>query len=344
MGDMQEIINKLINKNNLTEQEAGELLGGIMKGDLSVAQTAMILTALKMKGETVEEIIGFIEALRSNMVRIKAPGGVDVCGTGGDGKGTFNISTAVTFVLASYNVKVVKHGNRAASSLCGSADVLEAMGMKIDLSPEQAEKVFKKTGMVFLFAPLYHPAYKPVAVVRKELKVPTVFNFLGPFINPASVKRQLIGVANIEIASKLAEVAEKLNYVHLILVSSKDGLDEVSIFGQTTIFEIRGRTTRKYKFNPKKYGMGGRFEKIIGGDAEANVKILEDIFAGKKGEPRDIVVLNSAFGFLAAGKVKSIKDGMLLAEEMIDNGAVKRKMEEVIKESSKFKVQRSKPK
>ncbi len=344
MGDMQEIINKLINKNNLTEQEAGELLGGIMKGDLSVAQTAMILTALKMKGETVEEIIGFIEALRSNMVRIKAPGGVDVCGTGGDGKGTFNISTAVTFVLASYNVKVVKHGNRAASSLCGSADVLEAMGMKIDLSPEQAEKVFIKTGMVFLFAPLYHPAYKPVAVVRKELKVPTVFNFLGPFINPASVKRQLIGVANIEIASKLAEVAEKLNYVHLILVSSKDGLDEVSIFGPTTIFEIRGRTTRKYKFNPKKYGMGGRFEKIIGGDAEANVKILEDIFAGKKGEPRDIVVLNSAFGFLAAGKVKSIKDGMLLAEEMIDNGAVKRKMEEVIKESSKFKVQRSKPK
>lgn len=337
---MQEIINKLIIKKNLTKKEASELLEGIMKGDLSPARMAMILTALRMKGETVEEIEGFIETLRSNMVRVKVVGGVDVCGTGGDGRGTFNISTAVAFVLASAGVKVVKHGNRAASSLCGSADVFEAMGMKIDLNPDQAERVLQKTGMVFIFAPLYHPAYKPVAVVRGELKIPTIFNFLGPFINPASVKRQLIGVAKKEIAAKLAEVAKELDYTHLILVSSQDGLDEVSIFAPTTIFEVRRRTAREYKFYPKKYGMGGKprsdrgkFERIVGGDATANVKILRDIFAGKKGEQRDIVVVNSAFGFLAAGKVKSVEEGMLLAEKMIDSGVVERKVAEVIKAS-----------
>jgi anthranilate phosphoribosyltransferase len=333
---MQEIINKLINKNNLTKQEAGVLLEGIMKGDLSPVRTAMALTALRMKGETVEEISGFIETLRANMVRIKAQGGVDVCGTGGDAKGTFNISTAVAFVLASAGVKVVKHGNRAASSLCGSADVLEALGMKIDLSPEQAEKVLKKIGMVFLFAPLYHPAYKPVAVVRKELKIATVFNFLGPFINPASVKRQLIGVSNREMASKLAEVATGLHYTHLILASSKDGLDEVSIFKPTTIFELRGRTIREYKFSPKKYGMGGKFERIAGGDASVNARILKDIFAGKKGEQRDMVVVNSAFGFLVAGEVKSIEEGMVLAEKMIDSGDVARKLNEVVEETKKY--------
>lgn len=339
---MQEIINKLTNKNNLTRKEAGILLEGIMKGDLSPVRTAMALTALRMKGETIGEISGFIETLQANMVRIKAEGGVDVCGTGGDGLGTFNISTAVAFVLASAGVKVVKHGNRAASSLCGSADVLEVLGMKIDLSPEQAEKVLEKTGMVFLFAPLYHPAYKPVAIVRKELKIPTVFNFLGPFINPASVKRQLIGVPKKEIAAKLAEVARGIHYTHLILASSQDGLDEVSIFEPTTIFEVRGRTVSKYKFYPKRYGMGGKIERIAGGDAAVNAKILKDIFAGKKGEQRDMVVVNSAFGFLAAGKVRSIKEGIALAEKMIDGGEAKRKMEEVIKESSKCKDQKQK--
>lgn len=339
---MQEIINKLINKTDLTKEEAGELLEGIMKGDLSPIRTAMVLTALRMKGETVDEIAGFIEILRSNMVRIKTQGGVDVCGTGGDGLGTFNISTAVAFVLASYGVRVVKHGNRAAGSLCGSADVLEALGMKIDLSPVEAERVLKKTGMVFLFAPLYHPAYKPVAVVRKELKIPTVFNFLGPFINPAAVKRQLIGVSNKEMASKLAEVACGLQYAHLLLVSSQDGLDEVSIFKPTTVFEVRGRTVRKYKFYPKRYGMGGKFERIKGGDALVNAKILKDIFAGKKGEERDIVVVNSAFGFLAAGKVRGIEEGMLLAEKMIDSGAVERKLKEVVGETNKDQISKIK--
>lgn len=331
---MQEIINKLVNKNNLTKEEAGMLLSGIMNGDLSATQIAMVLTALRMKGETVDEISGFIGTLRSNMVRVSARGGVDVCGTGGDGLGTFNISTAVAFVLASAGVKVVKHGNRAASSLCGSADVLEAIGMKIDLKPEQAEKVLKKTGMVFLFAPLYHPAYKPVAVVRKELKIATIFNFLGPFINPASVRRQLIGVARKEVAAKLAEAASKLNYTHLILANSHDGLDEVSIFAPTTIFEVRGRTVREYKFYPKKYGMGGKFERIMGKDASVNAGILRDIFAGNKGEQRDIVVVNSAFGFLAAGKVKNVDEGMQLAKKMIDSGAAERKMREVAEETN----------
>lgn len=334
---MQEIINKLIAKKDLTKGESGELLQGIMQGGLSAAQTAMILTALRMKGEATEEIVGFIETLKANMVRIKAVGGVDVCGTGGDGRQTFNVSTAVAFVLASAGVKVVKHGNRAASSLCGSADVLEEMGMRIDLIPEQAEKVLQKAGMVFLFAPLYHPAYRPVGMVRKELGIPTIFNFLGPFINPAYVKRQLIGVPKKEIAAKLAEVAKGLDYTHLILASSQDGLDEVSIFEPTTIFEVRGKRVKKYDFEPKKYVKGGKFERIVGGGAKTNSRILKDVFAGKRGEPRDMVVVNSAFGFLAAGKVKSIEEGMRLSERMIDSGAAERKVREVVRETVRIK-------
>lgn len=333
--ELQEIINKLVNKIDLTRSEAGEILEGIMRGELSQVQTGMVLTALRMKGETVEEIRGFIEALRKNMVKFKAEGGFDIVGTGGDRKGSFNISTASAFVLAGGGVGVAKHGNRAASSLSGSADVLEALGMKIDLQPDAMGDVYQKTGMAFLFAQLYHPAYKPVVIVRKEMKIPTVFNFLGPFVNPASVKRQLIGVSNGEMADRLAEVASGMDYEHLILVHSNDGLDEVSIFANTNVIEVKGDKVRRYEFRPDEYEVGGKFERIIGGDAKVNAGILQDIFEGAKGEPRDIVVVNSAFGFLAAGKVKNVKEGMELAEEVIDSGEAMEKMREVVRETKR---------
>lgn len=332
---MKDIINKLINKTDLTGQEAGNLLDAIMCEELSPVQTASVLTALRMKGETTEEIASFIGTLRKNMVKINAAGAVDVCGTGGDGKGTFNISTAVSFVLAAAGIKVAKHGNRAASSKSGSADVLESLGMKIDLNASQAEKVLQKTGFVFLFAPLYHPAYKPVALVRKELKFPTVFNYLGPFINPASVKRQLIGVSNLKMAEKLAEVSKSLNFEHLLIVSSHDGLDEVSIFAPTTIFEIKGSRLKKYDFVPTKFGFTGKFADITGGDAGENTKIMKDVFSGVKGARRDIVLLNSAFAFLMAGKVKSVDEGVILSAQMIDNGLAIEKMNEVVEETKK---------
>lgn len=333
---MKDIIEKLINKKDLTGEEAGELLEGIMRGELSQVRAAMALTALRMKEESVEEIIGFIEVLRRNMLPVKGIGAVDVCGTGGDKKGTFNISTAVAFVLAAGGVKVAKHGNRAASSLCGSADVLEELGLKIDLKPDQAEKILAKTGMVFLFAQIYHPAYKPVGMVRKELGIPTVFNFLGPFINPASVKNQLVGISDIRMAEKMAEVASQMNYKHLLIVCGNEGLDEVSIFSPTTVFEVKGKKIKKYEFIPEKFGLKGAFDKILGGDAKTNARILKDIFKGKKGEPRDIVLVNSAFGFLAAGKVKDIKEGISLAEKLIDSGAAGRKVEEVVVATNKI--------
>lgn len=338
---MQEIINKLLNKTDLSREEAGKLLEGIMKEELTSIQTAMVLTALRMKGEAVEEIRGFIETLRKHMVAINAPGAVDVCGTGGDGKGTFNISTAVAFVLAGAGVKVVKHGNRAASSKCGSADVLEELGMKIDLSPEKAEEVLSKTGIVFLFAPLYHPAYKPVAIVRKELKIPTIFNYLGPFINPASVKRQLIGIANENAAGKMAEVAREMKYKHLLIVSSEDGMDEVSIFKPTTVFEVKGNSLRRFTFLPPEQFKGGSFKRIVGGDAKVNADILKAIFEGEKGERRNMVIINSAFGLFASGKAGTVDDGIEMAEKVIDEGKAKNKLEEAVEETNKISNRKS---
>lgn len=235
--DTTTILNKLINKKNLTAKETGSFLLEVINGSISNEQAAAIITALRMKGETVEEIYGFIKTLRKNMISININDAIDVCGTGGDGSGTFNVSTAVAFVVAGAGIKVAKHGNRAASSSCGSADVLEALGVNINLTPKQAEQVFKKIGMVFLFAPLYHPAMKNVVTIRKELKIRTIFNFLGPFINPSRPARQLIGVPDEKIAEKLTLVSKKLGSKHVVIATSEDGLDEISIGGKTTLFE-----------------------------------------------------------------------------------------------------------
>ena len=330
------LLNKVVDKNDLTKEEAMSFMEEMLQGKLTISQTAAFLIALRMKGETVDEFLGFIKVMRKHMIKIKTQGLViDTCGTGGDGKGTFNISTAVAFVVAGAGVKVAKHGNRAASSLCGSADVLEALGVSINLSPKQAEEMLQKTGFTFLFAPLYHPAMKYVASVRKELKIRTVFNFLGPFVSPAQVKRQIIGVPNIELAEKLAEVGVNLGYEYLMLVSSEDGLDEISLSAPTHIFEVKGRDFKKSIVNPQKLGFVKiSFEKIKGGDAKTNAESIQNILKGQNGPERDIVILNSAIALYVAGRTKTIEDGVIMAKNAIDSGKAKKVLQDAVKYSN----------
>ncbi|MBI4990803.1 anthranilate phosphoribosyltransferase, partial [Candidatus Gottesmanbacteria bacterium] len=283
-------------------------------------------------GETIDEILGFITVMRKHMVKIKTSGLViDTCGTGGDGKGTFNISTATAFVVAGTGIKVAKHGNRNASSLCGSADVLEALRVNINLSPKQAETMLSKTNFTFLFAPLFHPAMKYVAQVRKELKIRTVFNFLGPFVSPAQVKRQIIGVPSIKLAEKLAKVATNLDYEHLLVVSSEDGLDEISLSAPTQVFEVRGKKVKKIIIHPKELGFRKTdINKIKGADAKTNAEIIKNILGGRDGVKRDIVLLNSAAALLVSGKAANLKEGLSLAKKSIESGKAKEVLGKVV--------------
>ncbi len=334
---MKSILNKLIEKENLTTEETQLFLNEVIRGIVTPAQIGAVLVALRMKGETSDEIVGFIKAMKENMVRVKASNTIDVCGTGGDSSGTFNVSTAVAIVVAGTGVKVAKHGNRAASSKCGSADVLEELGINLQLSTEKAEAVFNKVGMVFLFAPLFHPAMKNVIAVRKELMTRTVFNFLGPFVSPASAEKQLIGVPNVEIAKKLAEVGKKLGYKHLLVVTSEDGLDEISISSKTTLFEVKNGSVKQSIVDPMAYGFKKVSKKeILGGNAAQNARIILDVLKGDKSPRRDIVILNSAFALYVAGVVEGIGEGISLAEKSIDSGKAKLVLENLVKETQKY--------
>ncbi|MDP3987563.1 MAG: anthranilate phosphoribosyltransferase [Candidatus Levybacteria bacterium] len=330
------ILNKLMNKQDLTAGQAGSFLSEVMEGNVSCLQIGAVLAALRIKGESVEEITGFVKAMRANMVNVKVGDAIDVCGTGGDGIGTFNISTAVSFVVAGAGVKVAKHGNRAASSICGSADVLEELGVNINLSARQAQDVFKKTGFVFLFAPLFHPTMKAVGQVRKELKIRTIFNYLGPFANPANVKKQLIGVPNKEIAKKLCDVGKKLSYEHLVIVTSIDGLDEASIFSKTIMYDIKKNKVKKIIVDPEKFGFGALKKDVLGGSAKQNAQILKEILEGVKNPKRDIVVFNSAFALYAADVCLTIKEGIKIAQDSIDSGRAKKVLENLVKETQKY--------
>lgn len=325
-------LNRILDKKDLDFQKSQILMEEILRGGLTSVQIAGVLTALRMKGETVEEILGFISVMKKHMLTIKTFGlTIDTCGTGGDGSGTFNISTAAALVVASAGGKVAKHGNRSASSNCGSADVLEALGVNINLTPAQAEKLLFETNFTFLFAPLYHPAMKNVAPARCELGIKTIFNFLGPFVSPAKVKRQIIGVPDIKTAERMAEVGKLLDYEHLLIVTSLDGLDEISISDKTHVFEIKNKSMKMYFIDPIDFGMKGKKEDLRGGDKEENAKIIKEIFDGKKGAKRDAVLLNSAAAFYVAGKVKNIREGIALARESIDSRRTIKVLEKVVK-------------
>lgn len=338
MTDATHMLNTLIAKRDLTKEEAQTFLDAVVAGEMTQAQIGAILTALRMKGESTAEITGLLESMRAHMSKIDAPGAIDIVGTGGDGSGTFNISTAAAFVAAGAGAKVAKHGNRAASSKCGSADVLQALGVNIELSTEQARKVFDAVGIVFLLAPVYHAALKNVVAVRKELKIRTIFNVLGPFANPASTKRQLVGVPNADIAKKMAKVASKLGYERIMIVTSKDGTDEISLGGKTIAYDV-GSAVKKFEIDPKRLGFKkAPLSDLQGGTADDNAGIIRAVLAGAKGPQRDVVVLNAAFGLVVAGIAKTPKEGIALAEKSIDTGSAKSALDRLVAESNKFKT------
>lgn len=333
-----QLLEKLLNRENASLDEIRFFLNEFIEGNINDAQMTALLIALRMKGETVDEIIGLIQTMQDHMIVFpKISSAIDTCGTGGDRLGTFNISTTVAFVAAGTGVPIVKHGNKAASSQCGSADVLSELGVQIMLQPDQAKKVFDKVGMIFLFAPLYHPATKRIVPIRKALGTRTVFNYLGPLLNPAQVKRQIIGVPNFNLAEMLTKVASQLGYTHLFIVTSENGMDEIALNSKTTVFEIKGESVTKKIVNPQEMGFKNvPFEEIMGGDIAENAQIIIDILKGKKGPKRDIVVLNSAYALLVAGKVSHVSDGIILAQQIIDSGSALKVLDNLVKESQKY--------
>ncbi len=333
---MEEYLKKLVEKKDLTEKEAERLVDLMTNSEADPVLISAILTALRTKGESVEEIVGFIKGMRKKMVFVKGgDNAIDIVGTGGDGSNSFNISSASAFVVAGAGVKVAKHGNRAASSKCGSADVLEALGVNINLTPQIAQTVLKKAGMVFLFAPLFHPAMKAVVPIRKVLKVRTIFNFLGPFLNPAGVKRMLLGVPNLEFAKVLSEVAKKLDFEHLLIVTSEDFMDEITVSGNTHALEIKGKKVTEFEIDPEDYGINiSKKEELVGGDPKENAEIIKDILNGKKGPKMDTVLINSAFALLVSGKAKTAKEGIEMAKEAIKSGKALEVLNNLIKETN----------
>lgn len=330
---LKEAIEKIIKGKNLTETEAKTAMDAIMKGESSPPLIGAYLIGLRMKGESIDEITGSAKSMIENAKKLKldSPYVIDTCGTGGDGGKTFNISTAVAIISSSAGIKIAKHGNKAVSSKSGSADVLNELGVKIDAEPEITKKFIDEIGFGFLFAPLYHSAMKNVAPIRRELGLRTVFNILGPLTNPASVKGQVLGVYDKNLTHILAEVLLKLGCERALVVHGNDGLDEITTTATTTVSEVRDGEVIDYTIDPNDYGIGLSKEMdISGGDAKENAKIILDILKGEKGPKRDIVVLNSAAALYVGKAVDSIKEGVKLAEYLIDSGKALGKLNDIL--------------
>lgn len=325
-------IDKLLSGINLSDIEAKELMDSIMEGEFTNTQISAVLVALRTKGETVEEITGFARAMKDKSKRVNVIDySIDTCGTGGDGKDTFNISTAVSIVASAGGITVAKHGNRAVSSKSGSADVLLKLGFNINVEPDRAEDCLRENGMTFLFAPNYHSAMKHVAPVRQELGIRTVFNMLGPLSNPADVKGQVMGVYDGRLTNTIANVLLKLGRERALVVHGDDGLDEITTTTTTTVSEVIDGRVIDYKIDPVELGIPlAKPEDLEGGESGENAEIILDIFNGAKGPKRDIVVINSAAALYVGKKVDSLKDGVILAQNIIDSGAAKAKLNELI--------------
>ncbi len=319
----------------LTREETESAMDMIMSGEVPPVKLAAWLTALRMKGETAAEIAGCASSMSRHAINIPCtdPNAIDIVGTGGDGAHTINISTAAAFVAAGAGITVAKHGNRAVSSKSGAADVLSALGVKVELTPEQMVECLKKTGMVFLYAPLLHPAMKYAMPVRRELGIRTIFNILGPLTNPAKVKRYVLGVYDDKLRKLIAAAAVNLGYERLLVVHGSDGLDEITISGPTYVSEVNGGKIRETKFKPEDFGMSSApLEDIAGGDPAANASIVREILAGKLyGPKRDVVVMNAAAAIYVSGKADSLKQGVEMAKNAIENGAATEKLAEMQK-------------
>ena len=330
---IKDALQKLADRSNLTELEAGTVMGEIMDGAASPAQIAAYLMGLRMKGETVDEIAGSVLAMRARATKIRVGDAqvVDTCGTGGDGAHTFNISTTAAFVVAGAGLTVAKHGNRSVSSKCGSADVLAALGVRIDLPPECVADCVNEVGIGFLFAPLYHNAMKHCAVPRQELGIRTLLNILGPLTNPAGARLQVVGVFDAGLTELLAQVLVRLGAQHCFVVHGMDGLDEVTLTDRTRISEGKAGVVSSYLLEPSEFGLHRVNPKdLVGGSAEDNAAITRDILRGRKGPKRDIVCLNAAPALVAGRKAKTLQEGFQLAQRTIEAGAAMDKLDALI--------------
>src|SRR3954447_1548124 len=354
-----EALHRLANHSeSLSRVEAREVMAAVLTGKCTDAQIAALLIALRMKGETVEEIVGFAEAIRAAAAQLpieRAPDAlavsgtgrealagecendslIDTSGTGGDASGTFNISTATALVTAGAGVRVAKHGNRSISSKCGSADVIEALGINIQLSPERSAQCLREIGICFLFAPNLHPAMKQVQGVRRELKMRTMFNLLGPLTNPAGASGQVVGVYSLDLVEKLAEALSMLGLRRALVVHGLDGLDEITITGKTRIAEAHEGSVRSYEVEPEEFGMKpAALTDISGGDAAENADIIRAVLDGERSPRRDVVLLNTAAALVAAGRAEHIAQAIPLAAKSIDSGAAAGKLEKLLRFSN----------
>ena len=337
---MKELLEKLSTRINLEENEAYDTMLSIMNGNMTPSQIAGFLMGLKMKGETINEISGFVRAMREKANKVTGPEGIlDTCGTGGDGASTFNVSTAAAIVVSASGIPVAKHGNKSVSSKCGSADVFQKLGVKIDMQPEQAQKCLHEIGIAFLFAPLYHPSMKYAVIPRREMGIRTVFNILGPMSNPAGVKKQIVGSFNLETAEKMVKVLKNTGSDHVLVMHSEDGLDEISISADTILFELRDGQIQKHKIRPEDTGITRQSLKSInGGDETTNADIIRQILKGIKGPQLDITALNAGAAIYTAEKSDSIKQGVEIAYDTLLSGKAHTKLAEMIDFSKSISI------
>ena len=335
---IKDAILQLAKKEDISYDLAKGSMNEIMGGKATDVQMSAYLTALSMKGETIDEITASAEAMRSHCIKLLNDCEVlEIVGTGGDGSNSFNISTTSSIVISSAGVPVAKHGNRAASRKSGAADVLESLGVNINVSAEQSAQILRKINLCFLFAQNYHIAMKYVAPIRKELGIPTIFNILGPLANPAGASMQVMGVYDESLVRPLTKVLHNLGVKKALVVFGQDKLDEISVSSPTTVCEIKDDDIIEYVIKPEDFG----FERcskddLVGGDPDFNAKITQSILDGEKGPKRNAVVINSAAGLYVAGKVSSLKEGVVMAEELIDTGVAKKQLEQFIKLSNKI--------
>jgi anthranilate phosphoribosyltransferase len=332
MDNLRAIIGKVATGATLSREESSAAFDSMMSGEATPSQMGGLLMALRVRGETVDEITGAVAAMRSKMLRVSAPtGAVDVVGTGGDGSGSVNVSTCASFIVAGCGVTVAKHGNRALSSKSGAADVLAALGVRIDITPDQVGRCIHEAGIGFMFAPTHHPAMKNVGPTRVELATRTIFNLLGPLSNPAGVTRQMVGVFSRQWVQPLAQVLKNLGSESAWVVHGSDGLDEITLTGATFVAALENGNIRTFEVTPEEAGLPRvHGDALKGGDAEANAVALQSVLDGKPSAFRDVALLNAAAALIVGGKVKDLKEGVALGQKSLDSGAALHKLKQLI--------------
>jgi len=332
MDDFKTLIGKVATGAELTVQESASAFDRMMSGEATPSQMGALLMGLRVRGETVDEITGAVTTMRAKMLRVEAPeGAIDVVGTGGDASGSYNISTCAAFIVAGAGVPVAKHGNRALSSRSGAADVLAALGVRIDLGPEAITHCIAQAGIGFMFAPLHHPAMKHVGPTRVELGTRTIFNLLGPLSNPAGVKRQMVGVFSRHWVEPLAKVLGRLGSERAIVVHGSDGLDEITTAGPTSVASLENGSVHTFEISPEEVGLPKADPKrLLGGDAEANAAALLSVLKGEKNPYRDVAMFNAAAALMVAGRAKDLAVGMALARTSIDSGEAEGRLDRLI--------------